>query len=683
MQNKFSLKEIADWQLKPEHSKIELPSVQRGFVWKPKQVEDLWDSILREYPIGSFLLSKTGDTFYLMDGQQRATSIFLGYFNPFDANNATKAWTIKGELPVVWIDILPNNKPDTSKYLIRLTTRSHPWGYQSRYNGERLSLSDKRKALEIYRNHSDNEGKGYTSFKNTSVFPYDSAFPIPLSFFIESNTTEEVIEKVNLFIPNYFRTKYGNFENKNGFMNLLETDLLNDLTAILETVKKIHEREINYDIVFDSVLKEENETEDPVLFIRINSAGTTLTGDDLIYSIYKAMFPEAKDLVERASLNFIAPTQIISMASRIAASDLNNCIYTAKMNVRDFQRRIKNENFKNTLKNLIESNVLEQRFKLAINILSCENNSLFEGKIPPVIIKSLIKKEQDLFLFFVYWLHKHENVVFTDEIKLKMVAKLMSFSLFNFGNIQQLWNEKINDFNFWKNTLNQLIWWNDEDGIDFILPPNDIRGYYKQPEVEKQFRKNKDEKWQLLKKGVGENIIQYYVKIKGKDIDIETADKYFTGFIERIKNKKQLILFAQRDYINSTFGDYNQMDDIIEDTNVPWDWDHIYPSEWVYKKWYCHASIRDWHHTNGNLRAISLEHNRSRGNRQSPNEILDEKERKNSYILHNDWEFWKKIGDRIWDDKIENHFRAITTRMISIYEKFWDDLKINELIKYQ
>ena len=42
----------------------------------------------------------------------------------------------------------------------------------------------------------------------------------------------------------------------------------------------------------------------------------------------------------------------------------------------------------------------------------------------------------------------------------------------------------------------------------------------------------------------------------------------------KIQHNKQLILFAQRDYINATFGEYNQMDDV--NTNVPWDWDHIY-----------------------------------------------------------------------------------------------------------
>jgi len=29
-----------------------LPPIQRGFVWKPKQIQELWDSLLRGMPIG-------------------------------------------------------------------------------------------------------------------------------------------------------------------------------------------------------------------------------------------------------------------------------------------------------------------------------------------------------------------------------------------------------------------------------------------------------------------------------------------------------------------------------------------------------------------------------------------------------------------------------------------------------
>lgn len=58
----LTLKQIADWQLS-SRDKIakgacwaEMPSFQRGLVWKPAQIEVLWDSLMRGIPIGALSL---------------------------------------------------------------------------------------------------------------------------------------------------------------------------------------------------------------------------------------------------------------------------------------------------------------------------------------------------------------------------------------------------------------------------------------------------------------------------------------------------------------------------------------------------------------------------------------------------------------------------------------------------
>ncbi|MER2512061.1 MAG: DUF262 domain-containing protein, partial [Nitrosomonas ureae] len=49
-----------DWAAgKGEYPKeLMLPPIQRGFVWKPKQIVDLWDSLLRGMPIGSMMVNR-------------------------------------------------------------------------------------------------------------------------------------------------------------------------------------------------------------------------------------------------------------------------------------------------------------------------------------------------------------------------------------------------------------------------------------------------------------------------------------------------------------------------------------------------------------------------------------------------------------------------------------------------
>ncbi|MBL0867191.1 DUF262 domain-containing protein [Pectobacterium carotovorum] len=79
-----------------ENGKIVLPEFQRPYVWKEKDIKYLFDSIYKGYPIGSILLwngggkdiptpnyvggravsLSSGDKYYIVDGQQRLTTLF-------------------------------------------------------------------------------------------------------------------------------------------------------------------------------------------------------------------------------------------------------------------------------------------------------------------------------------------------------------------------------------------------------------------------------------------------------------------------------------------------------------------------------------------------------------------------------------------------------------------------------
>ena len=643
------------------------------------QIENLWDSLLREYPVGSFLLSKTNSgKYHLMDGQQRATSIFLGFYNPF-TETASKAWSIQDQLPVLWIDIDHKIDLDTRKYLLRLVTRSHPWGYQAKDQGLRMSVSDRYKALELFQKDPKNTSKKYTSFANTSVYPYDANCPLPLCFFIEAETTEEVIDMVKRYLPDTISTKLGNFEDKSAYLKILENSK-SKIEELLVVVKRAIRRKISCDIISDSVLNEEQTTDNPTLFVRINSAGTSLSGDDLIYSIYKATFPDTKQLVEKIGLNFVKPTRVISLVSRMVWSEIDGNNYPVKMNVRQFQQRLKNEQFKQGLMCLVnegENTNASNLFTQAINILQCKES--LEGRMPPVIVKQLINKSPDLFLFLLCWLRKHTSIKITTDISLKITAKLLIFHWFGIANISIMWREVETD-SYWELPIDQQIELNSNRcGVNALLPPQLLRDYYTQEGVEQLFVCDNPSKWEILAEGVGTKIIDYYRRIDSSISDQSVFNTCFSKFLNVIRFCRSLVLFAQRTYINEVFGDYNQMDS-IEDTNTPWDWDHIYPSEWVYRKMYCNKAIKDWNYTIGNLRAISLEQNRREGHRLSPGERLSEKDMREISFIGCDWKFWEQIDKRIYDDKVQNHFRAITQRMIAIYEKFWNDMKVQDLI---
>jgi hypothetical protein len=88
-----------------DHGEIKLPEIQRAYVWKPHQVAHLFDSLYRRYPSGAMLLWRPADAvkqrtlqtgppayapvslpLYLLDGQQRLTSLHRVYSGHPDAN---------------------------------------------------------------------------------------------------------------------------------------------------------------------------------------------------------------------------------------------------------------------------------------------------------------------------------------------------------------------------------------------------------------------------------------------------------------------------------------------------------------------------------------------------------------------------------------------------------------------
>ena len=132
-------------------------------------MEWLWDSLLRGFPIGSFLLAPRGkgkaarstesreqissksNGWFLLDGQQRTRALLLG-FRPSDSAR-------------LWIDLAPlpvsdNADHNDRMFLFRLLTSAQPWGMEWNNPDEKLRESAKyehRKALLGDETHYDYE----------------------------------------------------------------------------------------------------------------------------------------------------------------------------------------------------------------------------------------------------------------------------------------------------------------------------------------------------------------------------------------------------------------------------------------------------------------------------------------------------------------------------------------------
>lgn len=109
-----------------------LPSIQRELVWNTLQIEKLFDSLMRDYPVGSFLFwhverNRIGEfTFYefirnyherdskhnpkadvlgdnditaILDGQQRLTSLYIGLLGSYAKKDKLKRWNNDSAFP--------------------------------------------------------------------------------------------------------------------------------------------------------------------------------------------------------------------------------------------------------------------------------------------------------------------------------------------------------------------------------------------------------------------------------------------------------------------------------------------------------------------------------------------------------------------------------------------------------
>lgn len=118
----ISIKQAID---KVDYNQYLLPAIQREFVWKAEQIELLFDSLMRNYPIGSLLMwkvqgeNKTSHRFYsvlkhyrerynthckevnttniadfeaVLDGQQRLTALYIGLKGSYAKKRKNYSW---------------------------------------------------------------------------------------------------------------------------------------------------------------------------------------------------------------------------------------------------------------------------------------------------------------------------------------------------------------------------------------------------------------------------------------------------------------------------------------------------------------------------------------------------------------------------------------------------------------
>ncbi len=228
-----------------EQGGLWLPNIQRYFIWKEEQIERLFDSIMREYPIGSLLIWKTKEPikirkfidnykeglklvdFYVpknekiklivLDGQQRLQSLFIAlrgsyngkelYFNVLSGKEDEEE-DIRFEFKFIeppkadisrgWVkvkDIVYNNREydEIAESIVEKIEKKRP----------SISLSDEEKRLirknilKLIKEFRDKENIGYTeldSVDNPEIYKLNDVVEI----FIRANAGGTPLSKSDL-----------------------------------------------------------------------------------------------------------------------------------------------------------------------------------------------------------------------------------------------------------------------------------------------------------------------------------------------------------------------------------------------------------------------------------------------------------------------------------------------------
>lgn len=696
-----SLKTIANWQLAPDSSselQVSLPKIQRGFVWEPSKVINLWDSLLRGFPIGSLMLSEVAEegamlsetgrqTYWLLDGQQRATSIAMGFYNPWSTNLANQEmWSLKDKIPTLWLDLLPEAKDETKLYFPLLVTKSHPWGYK--HNGDVLSWGERSKALAAY--SAELKSDKYTSYPVEKCFPHQTGgLPVPMALLIEANQMSSSsdqdfrIKLASLFnaLPEGWREKYTKR------FTVITDELWKRIRNALRQIEscQVHLNYLSQEAAANDRFTNEDNS---VLFVRLNAGGTPLDGEELIFSMFKSLFPKAKDAVEKSAADFMAPSKLFSLFVRLVLSDRDPGLLWKPVGLRDFRHHIRQgedgQAFRNSLEEFIVGNVADLMEKARDLLLNVPNFGM-----PGPVATRTINQAPDVFLALLYWIWKGGVVELGGEDHRKLIGCFTAISWFGPSKARdrrdalQSWFEFVRTnvaASLWSPASLQHLFIRAENFLPYLPSPEDLSQFLIGTVMDMDdYHYDRIGDHLLTQEHALTKRYQDYFPILVPDKSAEHTVNHFRIFLDGLWDCRNMLLFAQRHFIQESFKDFDQWEYALKDSNCPWDWDHIYPSAYglhgVNPKYKC------WHNSIGNRRAEKLSDNR-RNQADAPIvKLKDADLRVDSFIPDFVWDLMNSAGEANIKEANggDQLCKIVLERLVAIYREWYDELRIGSI----
>ena len=330
-----------------------MPAFQRQFVWSMEQIEKLWDSILLNYPIATFLFWHVDDNNVTWD------TYFCNFLTSVAFDNRKQADSVNYELTDIDVNttdtaILDGQQRLTSLYL-SLFGDSYIREKYARRNTVGGTVT--KLLIELNKNKLDVDEEEYNSKKYDIKFSVKVGRLSPTQFelrnilqekFQNNSTRDKAIEDAIANVPP---------DSKDYARNLLKTLYHKIFTEKLIRFTEIH------DMNQDDALE---------MFVRFNSGGKALRKSEITMSILEAYWPSAKtefgkllvDSYEGYGSDFIIRAALM-LYGDVVKSNINRKISEElKNNWSSFKKALKN------LETVLKSLRIEvSRFSSSWNVL--------------------------------------------------------------------------------------------------------------------------------------------------------------------------------------------------------------------------------------------------------------------------------------------------------------------------
>jgi len=685
--------EYLHWAAYPEKFSeiLAMPPIQRGFVWKAKQIQDLWDSLLRGMPIGSILLKKAqcdelsaglapidrkveknpNSGFHLMDGQQRTLAMLLGFPSSITAQHK------------LWIDFSESGK-NGSQFQFRVTTAAQPFGYLP--DGSRLPLSYRRDARTKWDNGSE------INKKKTNQDIFDDARTRPWkagekqqAYIIEVKKLWQLMDQHRTSVSDWVAavkleiSEGNNIEIDKTVLNRIEEfgTSINKFQNQWLALIKIPEIETQIDI--------EHPSHDylTILFDRISSNGTRLSPDDLLFSMIKQSWPEAHNIVydlQEEVGSLMKPTDFVMTAFRLAVLQSENL--DPELNAQTFHKRIPGllGASDSILRKMIgKDGPLSNAFKQLIALIKYQGGN--DYGIPNVMFPYMNESMLQVILYWIICNQDKNNFIDSRDEVLRFI---MFWFVCNRDSTSALAASK--------------------KAIEII---SNNKGKFPGVLIYKTLTSMNDDKCSLFHP----LIYPPEKKIDNKTFrNQQNRENDFFGndnaFLYRnFTTRKMLLIWFQREYVESKYPEasFKPMAGQDED-NVPYDFDHLVPqSNWsslsgIYRDGITDKAnkkiFEDLHHRRalgnsiGNYRVLDSFDNRSRQDEPLGKELLELNQNMEIYSInpHDEIELqnWKLASPASddhskcykWDDDRLLAFQsAVESRVIYLYERYFTEVK--------